>query len=186
MWSVNAACFVVIKICFYTTKDLTDKKATNMSTLFVLPLRTPVKYVKFFLSWKPHTPCLVSLIYRLRVNALKTKYCEDFACTCRDFFFNRSLSLSPVKNYFRSSDLFPNSTIDTFPTDVHFVPLAHLLLESNWSTYLNCIWVDIYVMYVSLYMHFRVLVYHNCSRAVNYFIIIKHDYYIIKICLISS
>ena len=36
-------------------------------------------------------------------------------------------------------------------------------------------------------MHFRVrvcvCVYRNCCRAINYFIIIKHDYYF-KICLI--
>ena len=31
---------------------------------------------------------LVSLIYRLRVHALKIKYCKDVACTCRDKLSN--------------------------------------------------------------------------------------------------
>ena len=33
-------------------------------------------------------------------------------------------------------------------------------------------------------MHFRLYEYRNCIRAINYFIIIKHDY-CLKFCLIS-
>ena len=37
-----------------------------------------------------------------------------------------------------------------------------------------------------VHMHFRVYVYRNRSRAINYLITIKHDHYIIiQICLIS-
>ena len=89
---------------------------------------------------------LVSLIYRLRVNALKTKYCIDVACTRREKISTNHILLNchQITNIFRNSDLFPNSTINTFPADVlynpqYFVPLAHLLLKSNWSTSLNCI-----------------------------------------------
>ena len=59
-----------------------------------------------------------------------------------------------LTSLFRNSDLFRNSTINTFPTDVlynpqYFLPLAHLLPKSP-------------------------IVYRNCSRAINYFLTIKH------------
>ena len=77
---------------------------------------------------------IFSLIYRLSVHGLKTKYCKDGTCTCRGkisithFLFN-------CQTAFRNSDLSSNSTIHTSPTDVlynpqYFVPLAHLFLKS--------------------------------------------------------
>ena len=58
--------------------------------------------------------------------------------------------------------------------------------DSDWSTYLNCI-LSVYLCFCVItlvHKHFRVCVYRNCSQAINYCIIIKHDYYVIKICLI--
>ena len=42
----------------------------------------------------------------------------------------------------------------------------------------------IFKLCVLVHMHFRVYVYHNCSRTVHYFVIINHALYT-KICLIS-
>ena len=116
---------------------------------------------------------IVSLVYRLRVNALKTKYCKDVACTCREKLSTNNVHFNchQLKSLFRNSELFPNSMINTFPTDVlynpqHFFPLAHLLLKSPIGP-LICIWVSIYDMYVSAYP-FSCVCISWCSRAINY------------------
>ena len=134
---------------------------------------------------------LVSLIDRLRVNVLKTKYCKDVACICREkWSINHILfNCHQLKNIFRNSDLFPNSTIKTFSTDVlynpqYFVPSALLLLKSPIGPFIWIVYECIFVFCMSVHMHFRVYVDRNCSTTINYCIIIKHDYYG-KICLTS-
>ena len=84
---------------------------------------------------------LVSLIYRLRINGLKAKYCKDVKYRGTHIFFN-CLPYVPVP-----------WSIPSFPTGVvynpkYFVPFSpHLTEEFNWTTKLNCVWV--HVMYFS-------------------------------------
>ena len=83
-----------------------------------------------------------------------------------------------VKLLFRNSDLFPNSTINTFPTDVlynpqYLVSLAHLFLKSPIGPVILIVY-ECNVRYVSAYAYSCVC----CSRANNYSILIKHDYYL--------
>ena len=87
---------------------------------------------------------LVSLMYRLRVNGLKTKYCKDVTCSSMVKFSTTHIlfNCQHLNIIFRTSDLYPNSTINTFPTGFlyhpnYFVPLGHLLLKSNWPAYFN-------------------------------------------------
>ena len=56
--------------------------------------------------------------------------------------------------------------------------LCAILMALSYIVDLPCtflsVLVYIYAMYVSAYMHFRVYVCRNCSRAINSCIIIKH------------
>ena len=53
--------------------------------------------------------------------------------------------------------------------DMYSYTIRSIAEESNWSTYL-CI----FMLCMLVPMHFRVSVYRTCSRAINYFIIIKY------------
>ena len=63
---------------------------------------------------------LVSLNYRLRANAIETKYSKDIACTVMQEKLSTNhilFNCHQLKHIFRNSNP-PNSTINTFPTDV--------------------------------------------------------------------
>ena len=92
---------------------------------------------------------LVSLIYRLRVNAFKTKYCarKNYQPITLFLLFDTN-----YKYFFRNSKLFPNSTINTFPTEVlynpqYLIPLAHLLLKSPVDPLLLIVYMSVYLCY---------------------------------------
>ena len=91
-------------------------------------------------------------------------------CACREKLSTNHIlfNFHQLNFFLRISDPFPNSTINTFPTDVlyytpqYFVQLAHLLLKSPTGPH---VWIVydyeyIFVMYVvSAYIPFRVYVY---------------------------
>ena len=56
------------------------------------------------------------------------------------------------------------------------VPLAHLLRKSPIDPLILIVHECIFMLCKSVHMHVRVYIYNyrNCSRAINYFIIIKH------------
>ena len=77
----------------------------------------------------------VSLIYRLRVNALNTGRRKDVAWTSRGKWSTKHIvcNCHQLKNIFRNSGLFPNSTTNMFPTDILYNIIHSILFR--WPFY---------------------------------------------------